>query len=70
MMDYYYPRSDEGRRVMEYYYHDHETGMEHWHDGADHSEHCHDGVGLITRIWQTLPEFLDEYPNADCIIEG
>jgi hypothetical protein len=56
--------------MMDYYYYDHETGMEHWHDGADHSEHCHDGVGLITRIWQTLPEFLDEYPNADCIIEG
>ena len=52
---------------MDYYYHDDETGMEHWHDGVDHSEHCHDAVGLITRTWQTLDDFLTDYPNADFI---
>ena len=59
-----------GKRMMAYYYHDHETGMEHWHDGVDHSEHCHDGVGLITRTWQSLDDFLTDYPNADYLSEG
>ena len=56
--------------MMNYYYHDHESGMEHWHDGVDHSEHCHDGVGLITRTWQSLDDFLTDYPNADYLSEG